>query len=408
MENLRSIGFVYKKEDSYEAQFLKEFFSWIGFACADFRSGKNSYSGLDIIVSLNGGIPSDEQEYLKETYGLKIYELKIKERNQTADTQVLEYLLNQITSAEEHKNMRKIFYTLAEIYSQNQLTDILYGYTSVLSTKMPENIIKQNIGRLEITIEKIKNVAELIAKEDGIEYLLYAKYRSFLEVNKYLYCMGRIERYDIGQSLININEIKNIDKGFYMADYLKAITANESCMYNAQTYLLLENCIIECKIDAVRSNFYYALGKCDLSQERTGNSFKAFRDAFKLNPNSLKTLFMLAVSKKNSGDIQMAKDFLQKIIDLWEDEKMEYTSPQEIETEYKAEMLMANTVKELKDHAKRLLVFTDPEQDIDKIKETSFIKRMYHNPEYIQAVLDAMRCRVCLSHEKKIYEGKSV
>lgn len=416
MENLRSICFVYAKNDSYDVCFVKEFFKWIGFSYAEQMNGSKTNifetaenCNFDIIAVIDGAMPEMEVAGLKSRLPARIYSEKISRNTSTPEIELLCELLSDITYDVNNDRISNIFKKMLNIYIENHMVDLLYGYTSILYQKMMSIFSEKACRRLENVLQQLDESVDFCQKTSGIEYALYAKYLCRGMVNECLHNQERMERYNIGDLLHEIDNIYTFDKEFYKAEYLKAIVADQSCMYNAQPRFLYENCIRRCKVNVCNSYFYYSLGKWNENNKRLVDALKAFRDSYRLDSNNIKAGFKLAIERKRAGENGMAKKYLQDIIDIWSDSVELGNMPlRDIEYAYKARMLFSLLVDspfraEWEQDARRFFDFVDPKQKIEDIPESFFIKRLYNDDGCIQAVLNAMRCRVEFLHEKECF-----
>ncbi len=285
------------------------------------------------------------------------------------------------------------------------MVDLLYDYTSILYQKMMSIFPYNANQRLENVLGELDESIDF-KETPGTEYALYAKYLCQKMINDNLHDQECMERYKIGDLLNEIDNIYTFDKGFYKADYLKSIVANQSTMYNTQPRFLYENCIRRCNVNVCKSNFYYSLGKWNEKHKRPVEALKAFRDSYRLDPNNVKAIFKLAIERKRNKEYEYAKNFLQEILDTCPDFVELGNMPlQDIEFWYKSIMLFSLLIDshfkgEWEEDAQKFLNFVDPKQNITEIPNKYFIKRMYYDDEYIKAVLDAMRCRVDSLHER--------
>ncbi len=414
MEKLRSICIVYSMKDSFEAYFVKEFFELAGFVVGEYlRESKydifqdHSNCNFDIIVNLNSAMSKEEINDLKDKSSSKIYTKNILKNVQNSEYQLLYDLVNDITKDINNEVISKVMEVLYRVYTDNHLVDLLYNYTSVLYQKMLSIFCQEACERFENALNTLNIAMNELPNKSGIEYLMYAIFYCRKMINENLHSQERMERYNIGDLLKEIDNIYIYDSGFYIAEYLKAMVADQSFMYNAQPRFLFENCIRRCNISVCRSNFYYALGKWNENNKRLDNAYKAFRDSYRLDPNSIKSIFKIAIERKRSKEKEYAKKYFQEIIDSLPIEEIGSFPLDNVEFAYKAYMNMSCLVDssfrhEWESSANYFFDFIKT-SEIENIPDSFFIKRMYFDNNYIKAILDAMRCRIELGYEKEVF-----
>lgn len=407
MDGARSICLIYARENAFEACYLKGFFKMTGFSYVNYLyrgDGKDDLgifrnSNFDIVVNIDGTMP----EIIRNTFVGRTGTHYCVAEVTKDEKALLRSLSVWISKALRRKGEPDVFMVLAEIYMEEGLAALFYDYTLVLQQKMKYTFALNACHRLEKALVKINRLMSRKNKA-GLEYVLYAKYACAVMINAYLLAGRQIERYDIGELLENISEIYRYDENFYKAEYLKALAANQNCMYNALPGLLFTDCIDKCPLRAGKSHFYYGLGNWYKERGRYDAALGAYRASYQINPNNIKAAFKLAVEAKRRSETGRAKTFLQQIIDIWENWGDVRQIPlRDIEYAYKARKLFAVLVdriyrKRWEEKAEHFMEEVRPEKYMKTGQEPSFAQRLYasYGEDYIREVLNTMCGRVDL------------
>lgn len=417
MDGIRNACIVYKRKDAFETCYLKEFFKMTGFSYVDCLYGEerkdisifSENRNFDIFINIDQAMSLDEIANLQNMIQAKFYEAAICHEAEQPEQKLLESLLENISHDMQFNRVFPVLERLAKIYHTYHLVDLFYEYTLVLHQKMEYSFAVKACERLEQALGDIEEFIGSMSDTKGKEYIVYAKYACQIMVNEYLIVQGRMERYDVGDLIDHLDEIYQYDDKYYKAEYLKALAANQSCMYNAQPRHLLSNCIRKCPVNACKSYYFYCLGKWNEKYHQLAAASSAYHVSYRVNPNNSKAAFKCAVEAKRKDEIFSAKGFLMQIVTVWEAWKdLDQIPLHDMEYAYKVRMLLASLVdscfcEEWEKSAKCFIDAMESDTYIETMSELSFVKRLYCEKNYIQAVLDAMRYRVHLLHENNCF-----
>lgn len=410
MRGLRSICFIYRKENAYDACYLKEFFKWIGFSyldCLNVESGLLSKhpekAMFDVIVNINSGMSEEDEMELAKTLSSHFIDLSVV--GSMKDDQILDTLLRKIIDELSLNERSELLLRLANIYEKHRLVSVLYEYSSVLLEKLGEEEYEDAYRRFEAALHNLETVLRENRmgdpKEDTfLEYVLYAKYFCQRNLNTLLRMQGRMLDYNVDEYMEKVNEIYSYDESFFKVEYLKAKAAQQDCQYNAFFAFFMERCIEQCPVDICRSYYYYSLAKWSETNRQHIEASKAYRLSYYNNPTNIKAIFKIAVENREIGKQELAVQFFEEIINIWRDQdEMGMMPPREIEYTYKVRMLISKAKDiHLKgnyiDSAEKYLQFIRKLKDPKNVQEHYFIKRLYGTQERIEKMCNAMLGRL--------------
>lgn len=358
---------MYEEKNAYEVAYLKEFFKWIGFTYLEIpveqqkiteviTKERDNYN-FDVFVLLKGHNDSTWNRADAPGFGGEVIELDIKEHT---ERELLTDLINKIGSntnlvpEERSSAYCSVFNKLREIYEDNSLVNCLFEYTSILidhmdteNRKDTERIIctrfESALAELDSFISERKSSNET----ECMEYVLYAKFSSQTYVNRMAYKRGEILEYRPEEFYTASNEVYEYDKDMYKTELLKARVAEQNIAYKGIPRVFYESALQACKIPVCKSIHYYNIGKWEAKNGAPYDAMASFRQAYFYDNNNIKVIFKVAVQKKELGETETARIFLNQGIDaLPEPKDAKYMSPKAMEYAYKFRLLMADIVSE--------------------------------------------------------------
>ena len=324
MKDFRSICIIYNMEDTYRAYYIKEFFKWIGlsYVAVVNKPGRNifdneEYYKFDVIVNYNDAIDKDQCQKIEER--TKNALVSIDDKDGKSEKKLLEFLINEIigNKFDGNRMLKGLFMALSKIYDVYDMINLLYEYTFILLSGLPENICDDILERCKTITEEIEKLVKSHINEKrimGMEYVLYAKYYSIKQVNEFLWIKKRPLKYDTEKYLNEVNEIYNYDKEYFKVEALKGKMAELDPRFSAIPKIFLENAIQGCPIKICKSYHFYTWGKW---KERNGELFEAnlaYQKAYAADATNFKAIFKLAVEQKKMEQDLSAKNFLEEII----------------------------------------------------------------------------------------------
>ena len=396
-------------EDTYRAYYIKEFFKWIGlsYVAVVNKPGRNifdneKYLEFDVIVNYNDAIENDQclkiQERTKNTL------ISVSDRDERSEEYLLHALLCEIVESvfDGNVDMLELLTDIADIYMNEHAVDLLYEYTFILLSGIPEDIGEEILNRItsiEEQVEKLIQNNRALDKNKGLEYALYAMYYSRKQINEFQWMKKRPLIYDTEKYLNEVNEIYHYDEKFFKVESLKAKVAEFDNRFSALPKFFLENAIQDCPISLCKSYHFYTLGKW---KERNSELFEAsvsYRKAYFEDPSNFKTIFKLAVEQKRLEDNLLAESLFREII---RELSVLFTckeemSLREIEYLYKAYMLIASVCEEqfqnrYYEKAKECLEYI--ESMIIESDKKDFALKMYGSEQVKKSIAEAMRFRL--------------
>ena len=311
-------------EDTYRAYYIKEFFKWIGlsYVAVVNKRGRNifdneEYYKFDVIVNYNDAIDKDQCQKIEER--TKNALVSIDDKDGKSEKKLLEFLINEIigNKFDGNRMLKGLFMALSKIYDVYDMINLLYEYTFILLSGLPENICDDILERCKTITEEIEKLVKSHINEKrimGMEYVLYAKYYSIKQVNEFLWIKKRPLKYDTEKYLNEVNEIYNYDKEYFKVEALKGKMAELDPRFSAIPKIFLENAIQGCPIKICKSYHFYTWGKW---KERNGELFEAnlaYQKAYAADATNFKAIFKLAVEQKKMEQDLSAKNFLEEII----------------------------------------------------------------------------------------------
>lgn len=311
-------------EDTYRAYYIKEFFKWIGlsYVAVVNKPGRNifdneEYYKFDVIVNYNDAIDKDQCQKIEER--TKNALVSVDDKDGKSENNLLELLINEIigNKFDGNRMLQGLFMALSKIYDVYDMINLLYEYTFILLSGLPENICDAIFKRCITITEKIDQLVQLQINAKriiGMEYALYAKYYSIKQVNEFLWIKKRPLQYDTEKYLNEVNEIYNYDKEYFKVEALKGKMAELDPRFSALPKIFLENAIQGCPIKICKSYHFYTWGKW---KERNGELFEAnlaYQKAYAADATNFKAIFKLAVEQKKMEQDLSAKNFLEEII----------------------------------------------------------------------------------------------
>lgn len=311
-------------EDTYRAYYIKEFFKWIGlsYVAVVNKPGRNifdneEYYKFDVIVNYNDAIDKDQCQKIEER--TKNALVSIDDKDGKSEKKLLEFLINEIigNKFDGNRMLKGLFMALSKIYDVYDMINLLYEYTFILLSGLPENICDDILERCKTITEEIEKLVKSHINEKrimGMEYVLYAKYYSIKQVNEFLWIKKRPLKYDTEKYLNEVNEIYNYDKEYFKVEALKGKMAELDPRFSAIPKIFLENAIQGCPIKICKSYHFYTWGKW---KERNGELFEAnlaYQKAYAADATNFKAIFKLAVEQKKMEQDLSAKNFLEEII----------------------------------------------------------------------------------------------
>lgn len=396
-------------EDTYRAYYIKEFFKWIGlsYVAVVNKPGRNifdneEYYKFDVIVNYNDAIDKDQCQKIEER--TKNALVSVDDKDGKSENNLLELLINEIIGSKFDGNrmLQRLFMVLSKIYDVYDMINLLYEYTFILLSGLPENICDAIFKRCITITKKIDQLVQLqinAKKIIGMEYALYAKYYSIKQVNEFLWIKKRPLQYDTEKYLNEVNEIYNYDKAYFKVEALKGKMAELDPRFSAIPKIFLENAIQGCPIKICKSYHFYTWGKW---KERNGELFEAslaYQKAYAADVTNFKAIFKLAVEQKKMEQNLSAEKFFEEIINelLILFENKEEMSLREIEYLYKTFILIADVCEpqfqeQYYEKAEQCMNYID--SMIEDSTKNDFALKMYNLSEEKVIFVKAMKLRL--------------
>ena len=306
----KSICFIYKEEESFEAFYIKSFFEWIGFECGEYLHNRHTdifeNSGnlrFEFVIDFNHTYPNEEglRKKMKNSTWISLDLMDGEDAYQ-----LLKRLLQMMFDIE-------MPILLAKIWHQYELIAVLYEYNDVLDFS---TITRYKFLKLtENALSEVEALLKENPNDDFKAHVLYAKYNMQLVCNSRLVELGFIRRYDIFEFFENVNEIYKVDYEFYMVEFLKIKASAQSCM--TQSYILLfvgeymKSCKIPCCTDKIFNKYvhYYHV------VNRNIDKHYMIQQAYNFNKNNLNVLFRIGDDCKNQkGEEKTAEIFFREVL----------------------------------------------------------------------------------------------
>lgn len=304
MEKFRTLSIVNRRQDSFKANYLKNFFEFIGVFCVNYYYDNDQdvnyikenpeVNNFDVVLCLNysDNFVNDIKSILHNSLVYSISSLKDSECIDCLD-EVCSYIYRDVFEKCDWGVGNSFLEKLLKIYEDNNLVSVFDEYTEILLAKfnLDERYqVSCNCkNKCMMIVDQLHDIFELSRIDDvGREYLLYAYYycisktRNFASIIKH----SNDGCYKTGDCLEGIRKILDIDDNFFTAFYLQALISDTDDSYAVFIPAYLNFFISNCPCSSCKVQGYYLLSKYyvrDSNNPRILDSVKLNRKAFQKN-----------------------------------------------------------------------------------------------------------------------------
>lgn len=400
MQNFRTVCIMDKKEDSFDACYLREFFKWIGLSyfeyCYDgteenYILKKPEDNNFDIFVLLNyedSSIEDSIKNKIKDSY---VYTIKTSDYGSNVNMlgDLFSKFYEEIFHRDDWIKGNSVFQTMINIYEGNHMVGMLYQYTFTLLSKKNWSSTQQIYNNYIKILQCLENLYNILTPDiPGIENCLYAILHSRAKINELCEGLGKFPMFDIEENVKVAEQLYKYDKDFFRAEYLKAKFFIQDDVYRPFARKPIEQCIEKCPVKTCKSYHYYCLGKYLEENKKRILAIKNYQCAYKKNNKNIKALFKLAQERYGADDYEEAWKRFEKIIDFLdintgekEQSAREDISPMDLEYIFKCYMMLGTMATE----SSRKECYKQAELILDYLKNTKsiiangrgFIYKMY-------------------------------
>ena len=186
MQNFRTVCIMNKKEDSFDAYYLREFFKWIGLSYFDYCYDgteenyilkKPENNNFDIFVLLNYKDDSIADSIKNKMMNCHVYTINTSDYEEDVD--MLRDLFSKFYVDIFHRDNWKlgnsVFEKMIDIYEQNHMVGMLYQYTFTLLSKKNWKSTQQIYDIYMNILQHLESLFRILTPDTpGIENCLYA------------------------------------------------------------------------------------------------------------------------------------------------------------------------------------------------------------------------------------------
>lgn len=400
MQNFRTVCIMNKKEDSFDAYYLREFFKWIGLSYFDYcyDGTEENYilknpenNNFDIFVLLNY-----ENALIADSIKNKIMDCRVYTINTSdykKDVDMLWDLFSKFYVDIFHQNNwalgNSVFKKMIDIYEKNHMVGMLYQYTFTLLSKKNWKSTQQIYDIYMNILQHLESLYRILTPgTPGIENCLYAILHSRAKINELCEGLGRLLKFDIEVNVEEANKLYEYDKDFFRAEYLKVKFLIRDDVYRPFARKHIEQCIEKCPVKTCKSYHYYCLGKYLEENRKRILAVKNYQCAYKKNNKNIKALFKLAQERYGADDYEDARKKFEQIISFLDVNIEDGTqgnrkdiAPMNLEYIFKCYMILGSKAdgigrEECYKQATKILDYLKDAEKIIKNKQ-GFIYKMY-------------------------------
>lgn len=302
-----------------------------------------------------------------------------------------------------------VFEKLLSIYEQRnfatELANIKYSIHVYSDDIMQDYRVQEELWK-----EVVKELEEF-EKEDlpkNREYLKHAIVYSKRKINELCNFLSFARIYDTMELLEEARQIWKYDADFSEGEVLQSKIVLSDSKYCLSSNIYLIDGKEKCKVPAIKSFYFYRMGKQQEKMGRMSLSKSSYEEALKLNHFNFRALFMLAVYYIRTQEYKKAERYLLDILSIINPfDILPYFNPKNltaIELEYvrKCYLLLARISLRM-DYGKRFVNY-QYERAIklaDTLDDNLYLSEMYPNKEQRDRVIKFLRHEHELKNIKK-------